>query len=191
MKKSVFLFLLICNLLLGQKNHIGLSIGYNANQFNDFENKDLVNDYHDGKSFDLGLYLQSEVKENLFYSIGIDYTNISILIDFDAHDINGKNIKINYRVISFPIEIQRDFLKYFFIKAGIVPHFEIKNMRDNFNYFEGIGASMSMGLKYSKDNFHFLLAPHFNLYSLIKFKENFYDYTLSSAGIRLNTGYNF
>jgi hypothetical protein len=191
MKKSVFLFLLISNLLVGQKNYLGISIGYNANQFNDFQNEDLVNDFHDGKSFDLGLYFQSVAKENLFYSIGVDYTNISILLDYEIRDLIGKNIKTNYRVISFPIEIQRDFLEYFFIKAGILPHFEIQNIRDNSNYFDGIGASMSLGLKFSKDNFHFSLAPHFKLYSLVKFKESIYNYTLSGAGIRLNTGYNF
>lgn len=191
MKKSIILLLLISNLLFGQKNYLGIDLGYNSIKFYDLHNKDLDNEFHNGNSFDFGIYYQSEIKENSFYSIGIDYTNISILLDYHFDGVIVEDISQKYRLISFPIEIQRDFKKYFYIRAGIIPHFLLNDFRNELFNFDGIGAKIEAGIKIAMDKLDFSLSPVMKMYSIVKFKEDPLDYFHYTIGLQLKTSYRF
>jgi hypothetical protein len=191
MKKTIVFFILFSNFIYSQNSSIGLNIGCDKNYFIDFHNE--VNDvnFKNGNSYDIGFFYKSKVKNNLYYSVGLDYSDISHLADIILRDEIILGYKYNYKLLSLPIELQKEFAQYFYINAGILPHFNLNDSRHNYFNFEGIGANVGLGIKFKLNNFNVYFGPQIRMYSIINFKESFYKYILLNSGFQLNTGYSF
>lgn len=191
MKKTIVFFLLFSNFIYSQNSSIGFNIGCDKNYIVDLYDNDQNTNFKNGKSYDLGFFYKSKVKNKLYYSVGLDYSYISHSADIFLREEIILGYKYNYKLLSFPIEIQQEFAKFFYIKAGILPHFTINNGRAEYFNFDGIGANIGLGIQFKVNNFNFTLGPQVRMFSIIEFEESYFKYLLFNSGFQLNTGYSF
>jgi hypothetical protein len=148
---------------------------------------------------------------NGYYNIGVNYTEplnkwLSVLGGFEYSDHKIRTTywldNPNYpqpsptyekiQLLSFPINIQTDFLKYFYARTGFTVDVEMKNNTTYFTHQSGIGLNFEVGAKYSfRDHVTVFLSPFFQTHGNILFHSERNAYKINTSGINLGIGYRF
>ena len=93
-------------------------------------------------------------------------------------------------MISAPVKVRFDFLKYLFADMGIVPGFQ-SGQNGSFD-ISGVGATAGIGLKYRfKSDIIVTVRAFQTQYSIFSFSGDDYPYTMSNNGITAGIGYRF
>ena len=98
----------------------------------------------------------------------------------------------NIQLFSFPINIQADFLKYFYARTGFMIDWETKNNSSYFNNQSGIGLNFEVGGKYEfKNHVTLFLSPFFQAHGIVLFHSEQHAYKINNEGINIGIGYKF
>ena len=101
----------------------------------------------------------------------------------------------NIQLISFPVNIQVNFFKYFLARAGFMVDIETKNNSINsyINTQSGIGLNLEAGAQYNlRKHITLFLSPFFQTHGTILFQsKQDYTYKSNDAGVNLGIAYRF
>lgn len=93
-------------------------------------------------------------------------------------------------IVSAPLKVRFDFLKYLFADMGIVPGFQ-SGSNGSFD-LSGLGVTAGIGLKYRfKSDIIITVRAFQTQYSVVSFSGDDYPYTMSNAGVTAGIGYRF
>ena len=98
----------------------------------------------------------------------------------------------NIQLLSFPINVQLNFFKYFFARSGFMIDVQTKNNASYLNNQSGIGLNFEVGAKYEfKNHITIFLSPFLQIHSAILFHSEEYTYRMIDDGINVGIGYRF
>jgi hypothetical protein len=119
------------------------------------------------------------------YEAGIEFSTHSITITPtpNIQTIEPYNTRIN--LLSLPIALRMNFLKYFFVTGGIMLDIDVSKQKDISNQ-SGFGASFGLGFKYDfKSGVGFYLNPYFKSHSWVSFLVQDNKQRLNESGLRV------
>lgn len=96
----------------------------------------------------------------------------------------------HFGMLSLPVKVRFDFLKYMFAEAGVVPGVQTGNS----NYFDlsGLGLTAGLGAKFRfKSDIIITFRAYETQYALLSFSNESHPYTLSNTGFTVGVGYRF
>lgn len=95
------------------------------------------------------------------------------------------------KMLSLPILLRRNFLKYFYFNFGLLTDIEVNYPNDGYALNQsGIGYEMNLGGQYNFNHFTVFAAPFFQAHGLIRFNDNNTG-NLLDGGIKFGAGFNF
>jgi len=95
------------------------------------------------------------------------------------------------KMVSVPILLRRNFLKYFYFNFGLNVDVETNYPNDGSALNQsGIGYEMNLGGQYNFSHFTVFAAPFFQAHGLIRFNDNNTG-NLLDGGIKFGAGFNF
>jgi hypothetical protein len=95
------------------------------------------------------------------------------------------------KMLSLPILLRRNFLKYFYFNFGLNVDMETNYPNDGSALNQsGMGYEMGLGGQYNFNHFSVFAAPFFQAHGLIRFNDNAIG-NLLDAGVKFGAGYNF
>jgi hypothetical protein len=108
------------------------------------------------------------------------------IIEFPPYQDSKGSISM----LSLPVFVRADFLKYAFVQAGGMIDMQVNSQMVNGD-FSGLGIQVGAGLKYdTKNKIGFFFNPFFQWHSMVKFDGKFpKDRKLNTAGIHLGIHY--
>jgi len=195
MKKVSLIFLLFSLMSIDGfaqlKNEMILSYGYANNDI--IMNEDIIGDmgFAGRKTFLLEAGYQRKLNNSFSFESGFAYSKSEIVYNyFPSGVLNTKKLEIN--LMSFPIGVNFNFLKYFYINAGTIIDFELGRPSDQVTYDQsGFGFYGGVGAKYSIRNFTVKINPFIIEHSSIPFEKEKYNQRLLEKGVRIGVGFNF
>ncbi|MGE5429337.1 MAG: hypothetical protein ACM3O8_15695 [Methylococcaceae bacterium] len=161
--------------------------------------------YYDGGTYDNGYY-----HEKLFYTIGFNYLKpVSAWLDMETgleYSIKlGEekyvsfgdtwSEKANTTMVSVPLTLRANFLRFFFVNAGLLTDFDLGGLEptsyESERYQSGMGYVAGLGVKYGfKYGGQIYINPYFKRRAIIEFWENEDRLRMNEAGIRLGFYFN-
>jgi len=145
--------------------------------------------------YTFGITCQFPVVSCLDMEIGLDYSKHTIEITPnlppDPDNIpNNIPYKSSLNLISIPITLKIDFLKYLFVNGGCLLDIDTNSSSPIYNQ-TGLGAILGLGIKY---DFSFggtiFVNPYLKGHSLVPFSPGNYHERLFESGIRIGFLYN-
>lgn len=158
----------------------------------------------DGLSFAKGA---ASYTGNGFYAFGLNYIySLNNTFDFEtgveyAHytmtihpnvppDADNTPYDINYSLVSIPLTVRVNFLKYCFINGGLDLDFD-PTVSNPIGSQDGIGSVLGLGLKYdSKSGISAFVNPYFKVHRLIPFSQSNGSPRILESGFRFGVMYN-
>ncbi len=143
---------------------------------------------------------------NGFYALGINYIySFNKTFDFEtgieyAHyimtihpnvppDTDNTPYDIKYSLISIPLTVRVNFLKFCFINGGMDLDFD-PTVSNPIGSQGGIGSVLGLGLKYdSKSGISAFLNPYFKVHKMISFSESNGSQRILESGFRFGIMY--
>jgi hypothetical protein len=143
---------------------------------------------------------------NGFYAFGLNYIHsLNRTFDFEtgleyAHyimtihpnvppDADETPYDINYSLISIPLTVRVNFLKYCFINGGFDLDFD-PTVSNPIGSQDGIGSVFGLGLKYdSKSGISAFVNPYFKVHRLISFTQSNGSQRILESGFRFGVMY--
>jgi len=187
MKKLLILyfFIAISSIVFSQKKDrfsIGLYVPVGKIDYNIGMKSD--GGYRVKAGFRMGIDLSYAILKHLHISSGFEYYNNKIEAYSIMPGFTG-TIPGSQQILTIPLYLKVDILKYFFITGGYLFDKEIQN--DNAPTINGRGLLLGFGLQYSlKNRTTFMLEPCLQMHAVLSNGNNFYD-----PGIKLGIGYKF
>jgi hypothetical protein len=146
------------------------------------------------KTFLIGTEYKKQLAKWFSLNGGIEYADHEIITvtgtDYPPFTVSGP-VAGHVQLLSMPLYLRIDFLKYFFITSGGVFDLELKNTVTNNQ--SGIGATGGIGVKYDfKNRLSVFIHPYYQLHGVILFNNNNNSpERLLTAGIRTGVSYRF
>ena len=145
------------------------------------------------KTFLLGFDYAKSFNKWLTISGGLEFSDHEIITinklsvpPFTIYDPVTGNIQL----MTIPLYLRADFLKYFFITFGTIIDLEVKNTVTNSQ--SGIGITGGAGVKYDiKQKFTLFAQPYYQLHGIYLFNGGANPEILLNAGIRTGFSYRF
>jgi len=145
---------------------------------------------YDGEGFyGFGLSYLKPLSGRLDLEAGVGYSKYNVNVTpslYPGGDVSTQ--KGNVSLLSVPVTIRANFLKYLFINAGIVVDFENKSsiLDDQL----GIGVMTGIGFKYNLNpSFSVFVNPYLQQHAIITFNPENYQQRLLDAGVKLGIGF--
>lgn len=210
MFRYLFFIFVLCFFLQAhsQSNSKSISVYTSVLNDNDYYHPVKNYSYNDPKetSFILiGVDYAFKLKKNFFVSGGVEFGHHKILVRYlqvgDPPFIPFKtDERGEYDLLTFPLSVHLDFLKYFFVRGGITIDVQTKTIiynsstkpHDVVNDQSGIGSIIGFGVQYP-------FAKHFSVYAglnnelhgLILFNNHSPYRKFSDLGLRTGLSYSF
>ena len=138
--------------IVAQKGSIGVSFsGFSDNDVARF--KSLLDDSSTsaGKSFTFGITYLKPLNKWLDFETGMEYISCSVEKSSMMSDINTglftSTRSSTMSLISAPLTVRANFLKYFFVNAGLILDLDVSNNRI-VDSQTGVGTVFGLGVKY-------------------------------------------
>lgn len=154
-KKSISLLVIVhCFVIniLAQKAQVGVTIsGFSDNDVARFESLEDDSSTAAGKSFTFGITYLKPLNKWLDFESGVEYLSCSVERSSMMSDINTglftSTRSSTMSLISAPITVRANFLKYFFVNAGLILDLDVSNNRI-VDSQTGVGTVFGLGVKY-------------------------------------------
>jgi len=173
------------------KNEIIISYGFANNDI--LMNEDIVGDmgFVGRKTFLLEAGYQRKLNNSFSFESGFAYSKSEVVFHyFPSGVLNTKNLEIN--LLSFPIGINFNFWKYFYVNAGTIIDVELGRSSDHATHDQsGFGFYGGVGVKYSIRNFTIKINPFILEHSSVPFEKEKYEQRLLEKGVKVGVGFNF
>ena len=197
-EKRLFLFMavLITVLLLMPVNAQDLKIGLTVTPLgqNTILEKSLMGAAgHSGNGFYIvGLTCQLPLTSRFDVETGLEYVNHTIKISPNLlPGMDDTPYKASSKLVSIPVTLKMDFLKYLFVNGGCLLDIDTKPSRPIHNQ-TGIGAMLGIGIKYDfKFGGTIFANPYARCHSLVPFFPERYPQRLFDSGVRFGITYDF
>ncbi len=157
---------------------------------------DCTERYEATKTIQIGVSYTKQLNKWLSVNSGVEYSSFNIAkTTTSIYDVLRYGREIPHysygkiTLITLPINLRADFLKYFFVNTGPFVDFEMNNTI--IGKQTGIGVKNSIGASYAfKNHFSILLNPFIQIHSLLSFgnKNNSND-KLVNSGLNLGISY--
>ncbi len=107
-----------------------------------------------------------------------------------APGIPGEDRPGNFGLITIPVTVRVDFLKWFFADAGAA--FSLQTGLSRTDNMTGLGATLGAGFQYNfKSDLFFRVRAYTSQHGLLHFIPEDYPQTLTNAGVTAGVGYRF
>lgn len=140
---------------------------------------------YDGDGFySVGLSYLKALNSWLDVEAGVNYSKHNIKFTSHLHLDGGKTFsRSNLQIVSVPVTLRANFLKYLFVNLGAVAGLETKHsILDNQS---GIGAMAGIGFKYSfTPQVSAFVNPFLQQHAIIPFRSENYQQRMLDAGVR-------
>lgn len=199
--KRVFLLLLFLSgfvLLYGQCNNpekvgdkLGISLSVlGSNDLITFQSLDGAPGYNGKGCYFLGVSYSRGLSSWLSFEGGIAFARHTIqIIPNVPPEILAMPRNTNISLISFPLLLRLDFLKYFFVNGGLLVDFDI-TLDELVDSQSGIGSMLGLGFGYDfKSGISLYANPYVQAHTLVPFMHERYYERLLEQGIRFGVTY--
>lgn len=174
------------------KHGLSIQSGAYHNDVTRFSSLDGAASFEHQNSLMLGIGYQYNINSN--YSIKPQFNWQSSKLISNSIGSNGQRMQenIELKTLNIPILFSINLNRYFFIDAGPVLHFELKNSTQGYlDRQSGIGFALGAGLQYQFFPFTVFAKPSLQLLSLLPFNSfNHYE-RVFSKGILIGCSYGF
>jgi hypothetical protein len=170
-----------------------IGITFSSLGTNDVANsQDLIGGpgYFGDKFYSIGISYVYPLNHTFDLETGIEYSNQKILVESAVMPTNAHTSTISkLSIISLPVSIRLNFLKYCFINGGVFLGSDMSNTSP-IEKQNGIGTNLGLGLKYDfKCGFSAFVNPYAKMHSLISFSSSDNHQRLMESGFRFGLMY--
>ena len=146
--------------------------------------------YFGDKYYSIGVSYIYPLNHTFDLETGIEYSNQKILVESAVMPTNVHTSAISkLSIISFPVSIRLNFLKYCFINGGLFLGTDMSSSSP-IEKQNGIGTNLGLGLKYDfKCGFSTFVNPYAKMHSLISFSSSDNHQRLMESGFRFGLMY--
>ena len=172
-----------------RKGQIGIT-------FSSFGSNDVVRSeepvggpsYHGDHFYTLGINYLYPLNQTFDFETGVEYSNHQITINpmyfYDQGSVPDPGHKANVALISIPVSVRVNFLKYFFINGGIFFDMDASQPMP-IDSQTGLGANLGLGFKYKfKCGVTTFVNPYTKAHSIFAFSRGTYPQHLLESGFR-------
>jgi len=140
----------------------------------------------------VGITCQIPITYKLNLETGLEYSKHTIIISPNLPpDMDNTPYKSNFRLVTIPVTLKVNFLKYLFVNSGVLLDLDTSNSSP-IDSQTGLGAILGVGLNYDfKFGGTFFANPYLKCHSLVPFSPERYHQRLFDSGIRFGFMYKF
>ncbi|GAB1474465.1 hypothetical protein MASR2M69_19060 [Bacteroidota bacterium] len=133
-----------------------------------------------------GVNYLKPLKGSFELETGLEFTKFGIIQTPGPYPpFDMTQTKKSISMISVPVGIRLNFLKYFFINGAVLLDMELKSSAD-MNSQSGIGAMGGVAFKYDfRSGVSVYINPYFKAHSILSFSNNDYKQMLLESGARI------
>ncbi len=181
----LYIFIAISSIAFSQKTgrfYVGLyvpvgKIDYNVGMMSD-------GGYRVKAGFRMGIDLSYAILKHIHINSGFEYYNTKMEAYSIMPGFTG-TIPGSQQILTIPLCLKVDILKYFFITGGYLFDKELQN--ENAPTINGRGLLLGFGFQYTiKNHLTIMLQPCLQMHGILGSENNFYD-----PGVKLGIGYKF
>ena len=138
----------------------------------------------------VGITCQIPITYQLNLETGLEYSKHTIIISPNLPpDMDNTPRKSNFRLVTIPVTLKVNFLKYLFVNSGVLLDLDTSNSSPIDNQ-TGLGAILGVGLNYDfKFGGTIFANPYLKCHSLVPFSPERYHQRLFDSGIRFGVMY--
>ncbi len=136
-----------------------------------------------------GADLRRLIGDHFSIGTGLSYSH-QYYFTSPAPGIDGSDTPGSFGLLTIPVMVRADFLKWFFADAGALLGVQTGFSRvDNFS---GLGATLGAGIQYRfKSDIFIRVRAYAAQYGLLHLSPEDYPQTLSNGGVTIGVGYRF
>lgn len=139
-------------LIVAQKGSIGVSFSaFSDNDVARFKSLEDNSSFGAGKSYSYGISYLKPLNKWLELETGMEYVYGVVNKSSDVHDIGMGVVSYtstsNLALLNVPITVRANFLKYFFVNAGLLVDLDVSK-NSIIESQTGIGTMFGLGVKY-------------------------------------------
>ena len=173
-----------------KKGQIGITYsGFGSNDV--YRKEELIGGqgYLGDRFYNLGISYIYPLNRTFDLETGIEYADHKIIITPSVSPIHYPSYKEGFSLITIPVGIRMNFLKYFFVNGGLIFDADASPSMP-ITHQTGLGFNLGLGLKYNfKCGFTAFVNPYSRFHSLVSFSTEKYPQHLLESGIRLGLMY--
>jgi hypothetical protein len=193
---ALSLLLFFTNLLFGQSSDASSSIDIYAPLFVNFQVNNIRKtegspSYQSKNSYAFGINYMYSTCTCSAYEVGIEFSNYTVtVVPAPTGQLQeSHNEKIS--LISVPLELRLNFLKYFFVDGGFMIDIDVSKSGSISNQ-SGFGASAGLGIKYNfKSGIGFYINPYYKMNSWVSFAPSHNAQRISESALKFGLTYRF
>lgn len=187
-----FTLLFVSGICSGQKTWWGEISGFAGGGDNDiFRFQELVGSGSvTGKGFwTAGADLRRLMGDHFSIGTGLSYSH-QYYYTSPAPGIGGTDTPGSFGLVTLPVMVRADFLKWFFADAGALVAVQTGSSR--VDDMSGLGATVGAGIQYRfKSDMFIRVRAYVAQYGLLHFSPEDHPQTLLNGGVTLGVGYRF
>jgi len=148
--------------------------------------------WHGYESWSAGVKISGMVSEHYRIEIAACYSGHKVGFELSPPIYDEKKIYTEtFRTFSIPVTFKRYLQKNFFISAGTIVDFALRDKPVFLDTQNGFGLTIGAGKEFRIYNLVIDLAPGMELHSLVPFTSEDNQQRLLVAGLRIGFSYNF
>lgn len=120
---------------------------------------------------------------------GVEYSKHSIVIHPSlSPNMDRSSRKENFNLITLPLTLRANFLKYFFVNGGLI--LDLNGIKSPIDDQTGLGGLLGVALKYDfASGFSVFANPYLKIHALVPFTSNNYQQRIWEDGVRIGVTY--
>ncbi|HPG32995.1 MAG: hypothetical protein H6541_01660 [Lentimicrobiaceae bacterium] len=193
--KKLYLLILpfLCTLSVSaQQREICITGGFSENSLVYFAHLAGGASYDNEGSWHSGLQFNEKLTSKLWFSTGLIYSKHSIKVTpefFPGIEIQSRTEEI--QLMSIPMEVKVDFLKFLFLKGGPIIDLELNSLNSGTDAQSGLGIELGIGAKIKMHRLIFEVNPFAKVHSMPAFSPERYHQHLIESGMNFCVGFSF
>lgn len=147
--------------------------------------------YDSDKFFTIGINYIRPLNNCLDLETGIEYSKQNIIVNAGVYPGANTPRKADFSLINIPVSLRANFLRLFFVNAGLVLDIDAETSSPIDNQ-TGIGGLFGIGIYHDFNcGASIFVNPYMKAHSLIQFSSEKYPQRLMESGTRIGLMYNF
>jgi hypothetical protein len=193
---AISLLLFFNNFLSGQTSDASSSIDVHVPFFVNFQVNNIGKiegspSYHSKSSYAFGINYMYSTCTCSAYELGIEFSNYSVTVLTAPTGQLQESHDEKISLISVPLELRLNFLKYFFVNGGFMIDIDVSKSGSISNQ-SGFGAIGGLGINYNfKSGIGLYLNPYYKIHSWVSFASSHNAQRLSESAVKFGLTYRF